>query len=187
MQTISRRYSTARNDIQDGDVLLWRHPRALTSLEISVSTRSVYSHASLAAWWGTALMNLETREWFGGRAVLLSHLVRANPGRIDVYQPHVTAQQRRATVCEMRQITGTPYGWSTIGKHLLLSLPIIRLFQPTPDNDTANGHLLVCSSAIAQAYRLAKVDLVPNLSDWATTPGDLGRSSVLEYQFTLGA
>ena len=66
----------------------------------------------MAAWWNRRLMCLETLQGRGGRAVLLSNLVRENPGQIDVYAAGATGEpfDRAAAVEAMIEITGRPYG-----------------------------------------------------------------------------
>ena len=65
-------YHEAREQIQDGDLLLYRRRGV-----ISAVGRGEHSHAAKAAWWEHDLFCLEVREWYGGRAVTLSSQVRS--------------------------------------------------------------------------------------------------------------
>jgi hypothetical protein len=138
----------------------------------------------------------------GGRAVLLSNRVGQCPGRIDVYRPdrpmlRVNCGDRdcrdtlSSVVETMKRLTGTPYGWTSLLRTGLRHLPIVRWIVPTPvrDRHSKAEHLATkapyCSEAVARAYRSAGVDPVPNLADAATEPGDLARSTLFQYRFTL--
>src|SRR3990170_4401735 len=85
-------YPLARSKIRDGDLLLFRRGHGLLGHLIATAGRSDYSHAGMAAWWQRRLMYLETVQGRGGRAVLLSNLVQAYPGRIDVYSTGASGQ-----------------------------------------------------------------------------------------------
>ena len=184
IQPTYTRYANVRDRIQDGDLLLFRR-RGLSGAAIGAAGRSIYSHAAIAAWWSESLMCVETGERFGGRAVRLSPLVAASPCRIDVYEVKVWDCHREAIVSAMRQHTGRKYGWATIVWHLWRIAPVVRWFVSPPMDDGANGSPAVCSSLISRACKSAGYDPVPNLSDRATTPGDLGRSALFEYRWTL--
>jgi hypothetical protein len=56
---------------------------------------------------------------------------------------------------------------------------------PAKTDDALDGSLPFCSQAVARAYREGWRDLVPCLADRYTEPGDLARSALLQYQFTL--
>lgn len=179
------RYRDVRLEIGDADLLLFR-ARLPHSRLIASAGRSLYAHAAMAAWWGDRLMCLETRQWIGGRAVALSNLVAAMPGRIDVYTAALSQAERSAAVGVMISATGNRYGWPALAWHALRQAPLVRWLLPPELDDGRNGTLPVCSQLVSRAYRDgAGVDVVPNLSDRATTPGDLARSSRFEYRFTL--
>lgn len=178
------RYRDVRDQIQDADLLLFRR-RGLSGAAIGAAGRSIYSHAGIAARWDQSLMLIEMRERFGGRAVRLSTVVAANPGAIDVYEAMVSPWHRAAIVAGMRRYTGTRYGWATILWHTWRLLPVVRWLVAPPMDDGGPDSPAVCSTLISRACRRAGYDPIPNLSDRATTPGDLGRSSLFEYRWTL--
>lgn len=225
---LNRNYGNARSAIRDGDLLLFRRRWWVPhSYLIAQAGRSLYSHAAVAAHWGTSLFCLEMLQFRGGRAVLLSNRVAECPGRIDVYGPNYLAinadlgddavDRVPAEVVEtMKRLTGTRYGWASLLKTGLRHMPVVRWFLPPPTNDnkpsltggdgtgteattgsesapscgSMNTHSLVasppyCSEAISRAYRLAGCDPTPNLADRATEPGDLARSTLFTYRFTL--
>lgn len=191
-------YSKARQWIRSGDLLLLRRGRSWTHRLIAAGGRSQYVHAGMAAWWNRDLMCLEMVQWRGGRAVCLSHQVTLCPGRWDVYTLTPVGRQsldRGLAVRAMKRLTGTPYGWKAlwgvIGRHL----PLVRWLVPAPTEDpqihSARGlppirlEPMFCSQAVAWAYRAAGVDPAPNLPDRLTEPGDLARSPLFRYRFTL--
>ncbi len=179
-------YGDVRHRIGNADLLLFR-ARGLPHCRLIASAgRSIYSHAGLAAWWGERLLCLETRQWIGGRAVALSNLVAALPARIDVYAVQLTQRQCAGAVDAMVSATGRDYGWRAFLWHALHTAPIARWLLPPELDNGRNGSLPVCSQLVSRAYREgAGVDVVPNLSDRATTPGDLARSARFAYRFTL--
>ena len=180
-------YPLARSKIRDGDLLLFRPRRGLFGRLIAKAGRSDYSHAGMAAWWQRRLMCLETVQGRGGRAVLLSNLVREYPGRIDVYSAEANGQpfDRRAAVEAMIEITGRPYGWPSLVWVALVHLAVVRLFVRPNTDDAANGSLPFCSQAVSRACRAGGVDPVPRLADRATEPGDLARSRFFSFLCTL--
>ncbi len=181
-----RPYAHARHLIHTADLLLFRASHHLSSQSIAIAGRSIYCHAAMAGWWEQRLMALETREWYGGRAIALSNYVAKLPGVIDVFRADLTTGERRAALDAMKDVTGKAYGWGTIWWHSIRMLPVARWFFTPPTDDVANGNLPVCSSAVANAYREgADADPVPELSDRATMPGDLARSLMFDYRFTL--
>lgn len=180
------RYVEARRDIAEGDVLLFRR-RGL----ISAVGRGMHSHAAKAAWWDGDLFCLEIREWFGGRAVMLSSQVERFPGRIDVFEVNPDGRwpdyDRAGATRFMRRLAGCDYGWRNLAAVALLHLPWLRLWIRVNVNDRdATRRPPFCSQAVAMAERLGgRVDPVPHLADRLTEPADLARSPFYRYRFTL--
>jgi len=184
---------SVRRRIADGDVLLFRS-RGLIWKTIAVAGRSEYTHAGMAGWWRNRLMLVEMTSG-GGRAQLLSHVADKWPGVVDVYRfnaEHVVAHSHAWEVIttealsQMIGITGSNYGWWNLLRASFYHLPFLR-FMVSPNEQDAENSLWppFCSQAVASAYRMTGVDLVPNLADRLTEPGDLARSALLQYQFTL--
>jgi hypothetical protein len=180
------RYSDARPQIRDADLLLFRR-RSRMARFIAVAGRSQYVHAALAGRWKDRLMCVEM-SFSGGRAQLLSNLVARWPGVIDVYQANAVRSRfsRGKTLRAMIGITGARYGWANLLRAALLHLPACRfLAQPETSDLAKSAWPPFCSEAVALADRQGGVDPVPNLADRLTEPGDLARSSFYQYQFTL--
>ncbi len=191
-------YSQARRRIRSGDLLLLRRGRWWPHWLIAAGGRTVYVHAAMAAWWQQDLMCLEMVWRRGGRAVCLSHQVRQCPGQWDVYSLRPVVKHkvdRLLAVRAMRRLTGTPYGWRALVRVIWRHLPLVRWLAPGPSDDppvVLTGQLpplppepMFCSQAVVWAYRLAGVDPAPNLPDRLTEPGDLARSPLFQYRFTL--
>lgn len=182
-------YITAENAIHSADVLLFRSGKRKDL--IAIAGRTDYSHAGLAVWWNNAdvskdrLLCLDTAAFRGGSHTLLSRMVEERPGQIDVYAPAIPVDVD-AIAAKMVEITGDRYGWWGLFKVSWLHIPIVRFFAKPNLDDEANGTPPFCSDAVARAYRLGgEIDLVPNLADKCTEPGDLARSALLAYKFTL--
>lgn len=178
-----------------GDVLLRRKQDGVPDEAIiSAVGRGPWIHAAMAAPWDGVWMVMECVQLGGARAVTLASQVAAHPGRWDVFSPShhvlpvcgpVARGARAKAVQEMRSLAGQRYGWRSLWRLCLRRLPGVRLVWPVSRDDAENGSLPFCSQAVSRAWRRAGIDLVPNLSDAATEPSDLARSSALVYQFTL--
>jgi len=181
-----RRYGDMREEIRDADLLLFRRRNWYMRLA-EVSGRSQYVHAAMAGRWGDRLMCIEMT-CGGGRAQLLSNVVASSPGCIDVYAVLVRPPRfsRRRAIAAMIGITGKPYGKVNLCRAALLHLPIFRFFvSPDIDDAKTTAWPPFCSQAVSMAMRAGGVDPVPNLADRLTEPGDLARSAIYQYRFTL--
>jgi hypothetical protein len=179
-------YADVRDTIHDADLLLFRRRNRIARL-IAVAGRSQYVHAAMAGWWRERLMCVEMTSG-GGRAQLLSNIVRRWPGVVDVYQANSLRRRfsRRRALLAMIGITGKQYGWAGLCRAALLHLPVFRfLAQPDTNDLEASPWPPFCSQAVAMADRAGGIDPVPNLADRLTEPGDLARSAFYEYRCTL--
>ena len=185
LNTSFARYAEVRDQIRDGDLLLWRC-RSL----ISIAGRGSHCHAAKAAWWEEDLFCLEVRKT-GGRAVTLSSLVQRDPGKIDVYEANPQERwpdyDRLGAVRYMRRLAGCRYGWWNLLIVSLLHLPGVRLLVRADTDDASPSPFPpFCSQACAMADRIGGgVDPVPHLADRQTEPADLARSPFYRYRFTL--
>lgn len=175
-------YSEARRLILGGDVLLHRPTKHLMSRLIGEHGGGPipYSHAALAAWWGDIAFLLETLQWAGAHAVTLSSQVEQNPGHYDVYRvrpPYAAA----AAVDEMLRITGTPYGWRSLGMAALRHVPILKHLV----GRTNPKWPPMCSQAVGRACRAGRADPLPGRDEAEIEPWQLGVPEFAEYQFTL--
>ncbi len=180
------RYPDVREQIRDGDLLLFRSRGLIAALG-----RGTHNHAAKAAWWGGDLFCLEVLQFTGGRAVTLSGQVRRWPGRYDVFEanpenrwPHY--DRGRATQF-MRRLCGCRYGYAGLAAAALLHMPVVRYFvRAETDDEAITRRPPFCSHACAMADRIGgRVDPVENLADRLTEPADLARSPFYRYRFTL--
>lgn len=194
LKVVDLRY--ARENMLDADVLLfrdvpfWRGGKFYSPM-LKVAGRSSYTHGAMSARDGARIDVLQTTG-FGPRRVELSRLVRRYPGQIDVYRviPEIPFAEygRKKVVLAMEEIVQHPYGWIALARTAMLHLAGVRwLADVNEDDDAPLKYPPYCSTSICRSYRLGYgLDLVPNLADQYTEPGDLGRSGLLQYQFTLG-
>jgi hypothetical protein len=179
-------YVAARDEIRDGDLLLFR-PRGLVWRAIAVAGRSEYTHAAMAGWWGDRLMNVEMTSG-GGRAQLLSNLVERWPGVIDVYRANAENRRfsRKRALAAMIAITGKPYGkWNLFWASLYHMAFFRFLVSPDVNDLETTPYPPFCSQAVSMACRAAGVDPVPDLADRLTEPADLARTTFFKYRCTL--
>lgn len=188
----------SRQAVADGDVLLFKST-GLVAWAIRAAGRTRYSHAALAVWVRGRLMVAESRELRGCRLVPLSSAL-ASGQVVDLYQLRglVAPEQRLVCTGEALRRLGQGYGWGAIARMALTHLPLLggilarylrrlpiagRLVPrgPTYSEDDLEpaGPRLVCSAYVSACWRSAGVDLVPNLADGSTEPGDLARSAAL--------
>jgi hypothetical protein len=151
------------------------------------------------------LMAYEMR-WWGARGTKLSAHAKQWPSTIDVYRvsdtfttykwnPHLQIQEgtthvfdRKAAVTAMRDFCEPgAYGKMHLVWTALTHIPIVRFCYrpPTDDELEDRSRPPYCSEAVAYAVRKAFSDIVRNTPDHFTEPGDLARSPLLHYMFTL--
>lgn len=183
-----RTYDRARAEIGNGDLLLFR-AHSLPSRIIRAFGRSSYSHAAMAVWCRQfdLLFCCEVRELVGARAVTLSSQVRKFPGLIDVYGVACESFDRDGAAGVMLRKTGAGYGYAAIVASAVIHAPLLRFFWKPDFRDTSGGRVPeYCSAAVANAARQGGgIDPVRNLSDTWSEPGDLARSLLWKYSFTL--
>ena len=163
------RFAEAAEEILGGDILLWR-PTSLLGRAIARGTHSVYSHASMAAWFCGLLANLEMVQWAGGRVANLEKQVKRWPGSCDVLRVPMIAQPQYV-VSQMFRLVQQDYGWEDyayIVASRYLRLPL-AVWADTRDPEQPR----VCSAAVAWAIRTcAGLRADPRRSDAETVPGD---------------
>lgn len=190
-------YAELRDSIKDGDVLLFRGAKSRISAIIRWATRSSYSHAALALWVDDRLMVAESREFRGCRLVPASRAVEGAVVEVCRLDPrHESDLDRAAVRKEALSRLGEPYGWRSILRTAVGKLPLVAFFKARRSIGLGNkayseddmhdaGQSVVCSTYVALCYRAGGIDLVPNLADRDTTPGDLARSALLAHKVAL--
>lgn len=168
-------YAAARASIRDLDVIAFEG-RGPVSAGIRLVTGGSVTHVGLAAWWGDRLMLVESRELRGGRAVLLSGeipswgVLHLRPRHPLAAGPAQDALRWAIGGC------GAAYSYTGVLRFLRrLGLPL----RP-PAEDRVSRGARFCSEFVGAAYRVAGVDLRPDLVDAATSPAELAASHELE-------
>lgn len=206
-------YQQAEPHIRQGDLLLYRR-HTLWGKMIAGVGRTRYSHIGMAGWTNggpkTGHSDLMAYEMLptGGQATMLRAHAEIWPGRIDVYRindafttyawcnvaqrlvAETTQYDRRKAVDIMREFCCPGnYGMRHLVWTYIANAPLLRVLfpQPTDDEIEDKTKMPYCSEAVAFAVRKSFTDLVRNTPDSYTQPGDLARSPLLHYMFTLDA
>lgn len=188
MKIIYKEYREVRNQINDGDIALFRAGWKLTSNIIARfgHTPSPYCHAAMIAWWHQRLFLLHTIQFYGGRSQALSQQVRDYPGHWDIYRVKKGRKfNSQEAINAAINTVGKNYGWWSLSRAAVTHLPLIRLWFPPRKEDGENGYLDYCSMAVDRWVRKGGIDLCPKLAGKFTEPGDIANSSSLKYMYTL--
>ncbi len=164
-------YSTIRNEIQDGDILLFRGKSWLSRL-ICWITRSPYSHSAILGWWNGHLMVLEAVST-GVVASRMSLVVNKYSGKIELW----TTDEKLARF-EVIQTAQLLLGKHHSSFHVLRSLKqrLLGRGRPAPSGSEARSEDFVCSEFVRRVWRAGGVDLAKHSPDMPTTPGDIAKS-----------
>lgn len=185
--------------IKEADILLFRRPNFPNiGWWISKFTFSPYSHIGLATIENGLPYCLEFREFIGSRRKNIIEYINEG-AKIDVFRVpsrihfedtghykelNFSAKKALKITSMGKEMLGKGYGWKNILSIFETYIPFIRLLKYV-DKD-ANGDNYVCSTFVSYLYRKYYIDLCSFLADDYTTPGDIARSPILFYQFTLG-
>ncbi len=197
-------FEQARTVVQDCDVYLVRGP-GLAAKGIKVMTKSPYSHAGTIVIRHNIPVCHEINEIMGGRTVPLERLAARHSQKVDIYRPsptHTTVAvdpvsgdmnisewklDRQKIIRIMKSLARRgQYGWYNLVAYAATHLPFVKwLVEYSMDDEALSKRAPHCSQAVSYAFRLGFTDLVLNTPDNLTSPGDLGRSPLLNYMFTL--
>lgn len=170
------RYSQARAEFTDGDVLLFRG-RGPMSRAIRFLTASPYSHVGLVLLFEGRVYCVEA-VGKGVRLILMSEAVRQYHGGIDYYRLHdVTPEQRRGALGFCLQQLGKLYDHAG----LVRFLAVLALgHKPRAWRD----RYWFCSELVAAAYRTRGISLAQERPAY-TSPADLAMSPRLQLSFVI--
>ena len=205
-------YENAKKLIKEADILLFRaRPFPNIGWWIGKYTKSIYSHTALAHWENDTLYAVEFKEFKGGRIHPMDLYVTQKDGKnIDVFRtvdtvicPYIETinnenwvayKELNFTNDKAIEITSTAkdtvkkigkYSYWTIWQMFKTYVPIIRLRTKIAKNGEPDPKNFVCSTLVTYTYRKHFIDPVPFLSDEYTTPGDLARSAIFSYIFSI--
>jgi len=176
------KYAQARDQIKNGDVLMYKG-RGLISSVIRWVTRSPYSHAALATWWNQRLMVMEAK----GQGVIVNPTSRSilhYRGDVEWFscKKEISEDDRLRMVTFAQEELGKSYGrW----KAIILGLKILFIHDFEKKDRLKREKKLFCSEYVAQIYNSIGLDLKKGRSDRFTKPGDIANSSLLEKRGQL--
>ena len=200
-------WKKARTLLNEADVLLFRAGKFPdVGWWIGKYTHSTYSHVGLAHKpdyndWGC----VEFREFRRSRFYPLEQYITYEGAKIDVFRPVQTvtipyideeyqtlshtykfsSQIAHDITNTALELIGKPYSYWTIWQIFKTYVPFVRLRTQVIKNGTPDHKRFVCSTLVTYAYRTHFIDPVPFLSDEYTTPGDLARSGLFSYLFSI--
>lgn len=186
--------------IKESDILLFRAPTCICSIGwwIAQFTSSIYSHVGIATLKPSGVDCLEFREFKGSRIKDLRDYISEDRVTIDVFRiinkfEFEENNEYKTLVFSdtvAKQITnqaktmiGQHYGWGNIWRIMKTYIPFLRLFVHKFGTEKVDQY--VCSTFVSYLFRTNYIDPCPFLRDVYTTPGDLARSPLFMYQFSL--
>lgn len=163
-------YSYERSNIADGDILMFSGINLISRL-IKKITKSKYSHAGIAAWWGDRLMVLEANK-HGVIATPLSHRLITYKGDIELWYVSEGAADRGGVVAAAKLELGKMYSvWG-----LVRNIRRILLKYSGAGDPARPPEKFFCSQYVAHCWRAGGIDLAKGISDDFTQPEDIVRS-----------
>ena len=175
-----RPYAEARADLRDLDVIAWEG-RGLVSRLIRLITGGSVTHVGLVVRAHGCVLVVESREWRGGRAVLLSSQIPADGVLVLRLREPIDAHARAEAVEYALGATGAGYSYRGVLRFLRrLGIP---LRAPAPDRRDRGAQF--CSELVSAVLRLADRDPRPDLADAATSPADLVASPRLGLMWRM--
>jgi len=191
--------------VKDADILLFRHPPfPYFGWFIAKLSFSKYSHVGIAKRELGELYCIEFREFRKSRKYKVSDYIK-NGAEIDVFRISPSIKQLvfdyninkvlvknyifdqnvvNNILDRAESMLGRKYSWANIKNMIFTFLPFIRFFVNSEILEK-NGKEQVCSSFVSYLIRRYFVDPCEFLSDSYTKPGDLARSNITNYLFTL--
>lgn len=183
--------------LKEGDILLFKAPSfPRLGWWIAKYTTSEYSHIGLVHFINNKAYCIEFKEFIGCRLIPLEDYVKQECDRIDVFRTanHVCFSNKvhnfdektaKIITNNAKIFIGKKYNWGLIFYIAMHYIPIVRLFINVMSPENKEVKSFICSSFIAYLWRKHFVDLVVNLDDGYTKPGDIARSPLLEKLYTL--
>lgn len=175
------RYDEIRDQIEDGDVILFCGTIFLSRVIERVS-HGDYSHCAIAANWGERKMILQAELVGGVQAVPMSVAVGTYRGRVDWYKIAPAARAKldiAALLAEARADLGLAYA-----RKELLQAAGHFLFGAKLPSDPNDPNSLFCSQYVERCFRKAGLSLGTD-TDGGTSPSEIAASGVLQYKGTI--
>jgi hypothetical protein len=151
---------------------------------IEWGSRSVYSHAGIAAWWHERLVVFQA-EPNGVQVVPASRAVDRYSGEVDWWQLTPAAIARvdeQKLVSRAIDTLGEPYEF----RRLLLLAWLLATGRYRQVHDPKRApQAMFCSQYVSYCFRSAGLDLVDGKADACTSPGDIARCGWLTPRAVL--
>lgn len=181
-------YQSLRDQIQTGDLLLFRGKRFLSGVIEHLSS-SPYSHVAILAKWHGRVLAFQS-DLRGVEVLPASRIVYHYDGRVDWWAMK-PAWRREGVFHEdllfdtAITLLGIKYGfWKLLG----LGLRILFGRALNPKDAQATPDTLFCSQFVSLCYRMAsrqQMDVNRKVNDASTSPGDFARSGFFEARCQL--
>lgn len=200
-------YDTAKPLIRNADILLFKAKKFPgVGWWIGKYTHSPYSHAALAHVHKDDTYCLEFREFKGSRqyeldkyveegnkidvfrcvdTIIYPRLINSDNPNIKYVEYNFDSDVANKIIYTALQLIGQPYSYWTIWQMFKTYIPLIRLRGRVVKNGEPEPKNFVCSTLVTYTYRKNFLDPIPFLSDSYTTPGDLARSGLFSYIFSI--
>jgi hypothetical protein len=165
---------TGHGLLQPGDVLVqYRGEPWVTCARLIIGRP--YPHARVVSRADTSgVWIIEDGKPFGRTlAGVNEYLLPDDLDSFEVWRPNCDATTKTQAVEWMRQHVGQLYDYGRMAEIVLLRGHFSRGEIDGFDDETYDGHPMVCSELIARGYWRAGYDLVPVISNRATMPWDL--------------
>ncbi len=182
-QTIRKYNDAVRQEIKDGDILLYSG-RNIVSLLIRVFTWSRYSHAGIAVHWNNRLMAMES----------IWPMVIVNPLSLSLqrYKGGVDWCSCTKEILDDKRLEMVKFAQQQLGLHYslpkLLSFLLMVFFKRrTTERDRLKRYEteVTCSEYVARIYNSIGLDLMKHKADRFTTPKNIAESPLLGKKQTL--
>jgi len=164
-------YLDIRNDIQDGDILLFRGKSWISRL-ICWITRSPYSHSAILGWWNGRLMVLEAVAT-GIVASRMSLVVNKYSGKVELWTTDENLS-RFEVIHAAQLLLGKRYSKYKLVRNFMRLL--LGRGRDEPIDPEAPPEDFVCSEFVSRVWRAGGIDLSKDSPDMYTKPSDIAKS-----------
>lgn len=173
-------YEKVRNNIRNGDVLLYKG-KGILSYIIQKGTRSEYSHSGIAAWWNDRLMVMEVIRK-GVVVTAISRNVSRYHGDIEWYtaKNNISKDQRVLMIRFAQKKLGHEYNFLE-----LFTIAVKIIFNKIIKLKKFKDERLICSQYVAEIYKAIGIEIKKNVVPSLITPADIAWSKELRFNGVL--
>jgi hypothetical protein len=179
-EPVWRSYSDVREEIRDGDILLFRGA-SWYSRFIELASHGVHSHSGFSLDWGERKM-LMSAVATGVHTVPLSTAIARYSGRVDLYKLTPAARAdvdfdklHREAKADL-ELRFSLFGLMMLGLHMVL-----RTRAP---KQRGHPNALFCSQYVCRCFRVAELRFV-SVPDNQCSPEEIEKSTHLKYAASI--